>query len=86
MFAFSKDIKTEAANTNIKFYKKGGYYMKKFMVLMHLISGTCAASFVLYFVRKNSSEHRRILTSVIGTQLLSWAFLFIISMKEKAKP
>jgi hypothetical protein len=59
--------------------------MKKFIILMHLISGTFAASFVLHFVRKNSSEHRRILTSVIGTQLLSWVFLFISSMKEKAK-
>jgi CRISPR/Cas system-associated protein endoribonuclease Cas2 len=86
MFAFSKDIKTEVANTNTKFYKKGGYNMKKFMVLMHLISGTCAASFVLYFVRKNSSEHRSILMSVLGTQLLSWVLLLITSMNEKAKP
>ncbi len=66
--------------------KKGGDYMKKFVVLMHLISGTFAATFVLYFVRKNSFEHRRIMTSIIGTQLLSWAFLFITSMIEKAKP
>lgn len=59
--------------------------MKKFILLMHLISGTFAASFVLYFVRKNSSEHRRIMTTVIGTQLLSWVIRFIPSMIEKAK-
>jgi hypothetical protein len=59
--------------------------MKKFIVLSHLISGTFAASFVLYFVRKNSAEHRIILTSVIGTQLLSWVFLFTTTMIEKAK-
>lgn len=59
--------------------------MKKFMVLMHLISGTFAASFVLYFVRKNSSEHRRIMTTIIGTQLLSWVIRFITSMIKKAK-
>jgi hypothetical protein len=91
LFAFSMDIITELVNTNTnpRFCspaKKGGAYMKKFMVLMHLISGTFAASFVLYFVRKNSSEHRRIMTSIIGTQLLSWAFLLIRSMIEKAKP
>jgi hypothetical protein len=59
--------------------------MKRFIVFSHLISGTFAASFVLYFVRKNSFEHRKILTSVIGTQLLSWVFLFTTSMIEKAK-
>ncbi|WML53362.1 hypothetical protein RCG17_01240 [Neobacillus sp. PS3-12] len=91
MFAFSMDIITELANTNSNSRlrspsKKGGTYMKKFMVLMHLISGTFAASFVLYFVRKNSSEHRRIMMSIIGTQLLSWVFLLIRSIIEKAKP
>lgn len=90
MFALSMDIITELTNTNTYqglriLAKKGGDLMKKFIVLMHLISGTFAASFVLYFVRKNSSEHRSILTSVIGTQLLSWVFLFITPMIEKAK-
>jgi hypothetical protein len=85
------DIITELANTNCtprlhSSAEKGGDGMKKFIVLMHLISGTCAASFVLYFVRKNTSEHRRIMTSIIGTQLLSWAFLFITTMLKKAKP
>ncbi|WP_071394843.1 hypothetical protein [Bacillus tuaregi] len=59
--------------------------MKRFIILMHLISGTFAASFVLYFVRKNSLEHRNILTSVLGTQLLSWLFLFTTYRMEKAK-
>lgn len=82
---------TEKANTNTNIEtsqsckKKGGDFMKKFMVLMHLISGTFAASFVLYFVRKNSFEHRRIMTTVIGTQLLTWVIRFITSMIEKAK-
>lgn len=84
------DIIPELANTNPNrifrdITKKGGEFMKKFTVLMHLISGTFAASFVLYFVRKNSSEHRKILTSVIGTQLLWWIYYFITSGIEKAK-
>lgn len=59
--------------------------MKRFTLLMHLISGTFAASFVLYFVRKNTFQHRAILTSVLGTSLLSWIFLFITYKIEKAK-
>jgi hypothetical protein len=82
------DIITELANTNPRLSpaKKGGDYMKRFMVLMHLISGTFAAAFVLYFVRKNSFEHRRIITSIFGTQLISWVFLFIATMVKRAKP
>ena len=59
--------------------------MKKFIVLMHIISGTFAALFLVYFVKKNTNEHRSILASIYGTQLLLWVFLFIPSIIKKAK-